>query len=115
MDERRQHQRIRAYRPVRLYKPASAQVVETLTKDLSVEGLRCLSATVVPVSTEFTVEVVCEPGEEPITARGRAVWFRNIPDSEQFDIGVTFLDLTPQTKRRLSVYLDRLSHHLSAL
>lgn len=115
MDERRKEARVRTFRPVRLYRPAGPEVVETLTKDLSLEGLRCLSATVVPVSSEFMVELVCERGEEPITARGRAAWFRSIPDSEQFDVGITFFDLSPQTKRRLSVYLDRLSHHLSSV
>ena len=108
--ERRACARIKAYRPVRLYKSASSpHLVETLTKDLCADGLRCVSSTVVPVATELQVEVTYAPGEEPFIARGRAVWFRALPDSEQFDVGVSFIDSQPGTKRRLSAYIDRLN------
>ena len=111
--ERRARARVKCYRPVRLYKNVtSPQVLETLTKDLGVEGLRCLSATVVPVTTELQVELTYAPGEAPFVARGRAIWFRALPQSEQFEIGVSFLDSSPHDKRRLSAYLDLLSQPL---
>ena len=107
--DRRIGPRVRAYRPVQLFKPGSFPLVESLTKDLSVGGLRCLSPILIPVSTELRVELVLSTGDEPIEVRGKAAWLQEIPQSEQFDIGIAFLDLSPQTKRRLSVYLDRLS------
>ena len=107
--ERRASVRVKVYRPVRLYRSAaSPQVVETLTKDLGAEGLRCVSPTVVPVATELQVELAYAPGQEPFVTRGKAVWFRSISESEQFDIGVSFIDPPAYNKRRLSVYLSSL-------
>lgn len=109
MSERRANPRIRIYHPVRLHRPGVPQTVETLTKDLSVGGLRCISATLFPVSTDIQVELVLMNGEEPLTARGQTRWFRMIANSDQFDIGISLLDLSPQNKRRLSAYLDNLA------
>ena len=114
-DERRAVPRFRAYLPVRIQKPGTPHVVETLTKDLGVGGVRCLSATLFPIATEVSVELVLSTGEEPFSVRGRAVWFRMIPHSEQFDLGIAFLDVPPQGKRRLSAYIDRLSSHTASI
>ena len=109
VEERRSTPRIRAYRPVRLYKPSSPHVTETLTKDLGIGGFRCISATLFPVSTELNLDLVLSSGDQPLTTRGKTVWFQSIPQSEQFDLGIAFLELSPQDKRRLSAYLDRLA------
>jgi len=106
-EERRRASRIRSHHPVRLHRSGTLQVIETLTKDLAPGGLRCVSPTVLPIASEVTVELPLSPGEEPITARARTVWFRAMPESEQFDLGIAFLDLPPQTARRLSAYMDR--------
>jgi hypothetical protein len=109
LNERRASSRVRAYRPVRLHLPRSPRVLETLTKDLSVGGVCCISPTAFPISTELNLEFVLSTGEGSITARGRTTWFRSLPHSEQFDLGITFLDMPETDKRRLSVYLGRLS------
>ena len=107
--ERRRAPRVRAYRPVRLCKPSLPPVFETLTKDLSLDGMRCLSPTWFPVSSDLNVELTLSDGEEPLSVTGRAVWFRMIPYSDQFEVGFSFQGVPPQTKRRLSGYLDRLA------
>ena len=109
VQERRSSQRFRAYLPVRLHQPGGPQVVETLTKDLGVGGFRCLNSTLCPISTELGVDLVLSTGNEQLSLRGKTVWFRTIPESEQFDFGIAFVDLSPETKRRLSAYLDYLS------
>ena len=109
VQERRRSQRVRAYLPVRLHQPGAPQVVETLTKDLSEGGFRCLNSTLCPISTELGVDLVLSTGNEQLSLRGKAVWFRTIPESEQFDFGIAFVELSPETKRRLSAYLDRLA------
>ena len=109
LSERRTAPRYRTYRPIRLQKPGIPQVVETITKDLSEGGLRCISQTVVPVSTELQIELLVTTGDEPFTAKGRTAWFRIVPSSDQFDVGIIFLEISPQNKRLLSICLDRLS------
>ena len=110
-EERRSTPRYHLYSPVRLQRPGTPQVIETLTKDLGVGGLRCISPSVFPVSTELNVEMMLSNGEGPIQARGRTAWFRMVPHSEQFDVGISFIDMPPQDKRRLSGYIERLSLH----
>ena len=113
--DRRTSSRLRAYRPVQLRQPGGGlPPVETLTKDVGTGGLKCLSAILIPVSTEMRVHLVLSTGDDPLEVRGKAAWLREVPESEQFEIGITFLDVSPQTKRRLSVYLERLSYNTTS-
>ena len=109
-EERRAASRVQLYLPVRVAKAGHAQPIETLTKDLGIGGLRCLSPTVLPVTTPVDVELVLSGGQDAVTIRGRTAWFRTIPESEQFEVGISFLEMSPQIKRRLSMYLDRFVH-----
>src|SRR3989338_4892729 len=106
-EERRASLRVSAYLPVRLHPNNQLKVVETLTKNVGAGGARCVSPTVFPVSAEVTVEVSLSQGQEPLVLRGRTAWFRLIPESEQYDLGIAFVDLPPKIKARLSTYIDR--------
>ena len=106
--ERRASPRVSAYLPVRLHPNHQLKVIETLTKNIGQGGTRCVSPTVFPVSAEMTLEFSLSQGQEPIVLRARTAWFRLIPESEQYDLGITFVDLPPKTKIRLSTYIDRL-------
>ena len=108
-EERRANPRVRAYRPVRLTQRADGRVVETLAKDLSLAGMRFLSTTLFPVSTELNLELILSNGESPMNLHAKTAWFNTIPQSEQFDIGVMFMDIPEQDKRRLSAYINRLA------
>ena len=107
--ERRGGPRIRAYRPVRLHVPRSPRILETLTKDLSVGGMCCLASTPFPVSTHLNLELVLSSGDGPVSIRGKTVWFRTIPYSDQFDLGISFSDIPDEDRQRLSAYLSRLA------
>ena len=115
MEERRHSQRIRAYLPVRMHGVTTPQVVETLTKDISLEGIQCLSTIPCPVTSEVSLELALSTSNEVLELRGRTAWFRMIPHSDQFDVGIAFCDLSSQNKRRLSVYIDHLTGHLAAV
>ena len=110
--ERRRSPRIRTYQPVRLQPIHSQRSMDTLTKDVSRHGLRCLSEQIFPVSTEVSVELTTADG--PLAARGKTAWFQIIPHSDQVEVGIAFTEISPETIRRLSVYLDRLSEKSSA-
>ena len=107
--ERRRAPRVSAYRPVRLRKPSASGICETLTKDLSVEGMRCLSPTWFPVATDVNVDLVLSDGSQPLNVMGRAVWFRMVPHSDQFEVGLSFQGMSEESKRRLSMYMQRLT------
>jgi hypothetical protein len=100
--------RLRAYRPLRFQVRGTPRAVETLTKDLGIGGLRCVSPEAPAVSTELSLEVVLARGREPLSARGRTAWFRDLPHSEQVELGISFVDLSPHEQKRLGDYLEEL-------
>ena len=101
--------RVRAYHPVRLSLVNAPGVVETLTKDLAVGGLRSLSPAALPAASAVRIELILSTEREPVRVRGRVAWFRTIPESDQFDVGIAFDDLSDADKRRLSAYVERAS------
>lgn len=113
--ERRCAGRVRAYQPVRLNRPGQPQVIESLTKDLSTNGLKCLTTTTLPIAAEVIVELGLGAGQEPISLRGQVVWFEERRESEQYDLGVHFVSISPADQRRLSTYIERPARQISAI
>lgn len=103
--EHRISSRVRAYHPVRMHQSGAPKVIETLTKNLSAGGICCVSPVLLPVSSRLSVDLVLSAGEGPCSINGRLVWFRVIPHSDQFEIGISFEDLSEQNTQRLSAYL----------
>ncbi len=95
--------------PVRLYPQGEAKVIETLTKDLSLGGFKCLSPTAKPVATPMAVELDLGPGAHALDLRAQIVWFEDVPQSDQFYLGLVFNELNDKTRQLLSRYLERLS------
>lgn len=106
--ERRQSIRYRAYLPLRFQAQGDAGAVQTLTKDLSVGGLRCMSPKPVPVAYETRVELMLATVQEPLTLRATVQWFRSMPYSDQYELGLSFHGVSSQSARRLSTYLGRI-------
>lgn len=114
-EERRQHARVPVYLPIQFRRRSGElQLVETLIKDLSLGGLRCVSPVVLPPGTEVYVELPLEAGHEPVGADGRIVWIQPLPKSELYHLGIAFHPIQAQIERRLSTYLERCSRHLAS-
>ena len=106
--ERRSAPRLRSYLPVRL-RPSGGQLIETLTKDLSLGGFRCVVPSPLPVGSQVALELALPRGRDVLEMRGRTAWFRLLQDGEQFDLGVSFAEIPDETKRRLSSYIEQLA------
>lgn len=111
--DRRRAPRVRVYHPVRVHRLTPTQLVETLTKDLSLGGIRCISTLPFPIGSELQLELMLFAGEEPLTVGGRTVWFQFVPSGEQYELGIAFDAMPPQDKRRLSIYFDNLARQLA--
>lgn len=103
--ERRQSPRLHAYLPVRVSRTGT-RVVETLTKDVSASGARFLAPEPSPVGTRVKIELTLASPHQVVTVQGRTAWFRVLPDSDQFDIGLKFEDLDKESRILLSRYLE---------
>ena len=108
--DRRERPRASCVLPVRLMPLGERTIIETLTKNVSTGGVKCISSIERPVGTRMSVELDLGDRREPVRARGLVSWFGMVPDSDQFFIGITFTELEPDDRRHLSGYLDKLLH-----
>jgi hypothetical protein len=85
-------------------------VAQTLTKDVGLGGLRCISQVLTPVGQEMEVELTLPASGEQVRFQGKTVWFRLLPESEQVELGIAFVGAPEEVTRRLAAYLERFSH-----
>ena len=107
--ERRRAPRVGCVLPVRLYVNHRPKVIETLTKDLSTSGLRCLSPVSKGAASPVSLEMTLGQGERPLSLQAKIVWFERIPDGNQFYLGLAFQNLSDENTRRMSRYIERLT------
>jgi len=108
-DEQRRHPRVLCVLPVRIIVRGRYQLLETLTKNISLGGLKCLTPAEKPVGTPVSIEIGLGMRQEPLFSQGRIMWMERVPYSEQFYIGVEFDQLSPRNSTLLSVYLEQIS------
>ena len=95
--------------PLQIYSDGGPKIIETLTKDLSASGLRCLSPTSKPLASRVSLEITLGKGARPFSLQARVVWFEAVPNSHQFYLGLAFDHLSEVNTRRLSRYIEKLS------
>lgn len=99
---------MRCHLPVRVYPEDRPRVIQTLTKDLSLGGLRCVTPT---KPAEVTVTVEIDLGRhQSIRLKAKPVWSQAIPGSEQFYLGLAFQHLPEIARQRLSRCIGDVSH-----
>ena len=107
--ERRRAPRVGCVLPVQLYVNHEPKVIETLTKDLSTAGLRCLSPVAKGAASPVSLEMTLSQGERPLNLQAKIVWFERIPHGNQFYLGLAFENISDHNTRRLSRYLEQIS------
>ena len=105
--ERRNAHRVSCWLPVRLTIANQSVAIETLTKNVGLGGLKCVSPIEHPVSSLVTVELSISNALERLRFRGRLAWFEIVPHSEQFFLGIAFTEYHSDSRRHLSAYLDK--------
>ena len=113
LQESRRTPRVRCYLPIRLYPQGEHRVIETLSKDLGLGGMSCLSPVHRPIATPLSVEIMLGQGQPPVNVHAQVIWFTEVPNSEQFQLGLAFDPLNELQSRQLSRCLDRFTSHLS--
>ncbi len=112
--ERRKQTRVRCYLPMRLYPQGEHRVIETLSKDLGLDGMSCLSPVHRPIFTPVSLELTLGQGQPPLTLHAKLIWFSEMPNSEQFQLGFAFEPLSESESRQVSRCIDKFASHLSA-
>ena len=66
----------------------------------------------VPVASNTRLELMLTTTQEPLTLRAVVRWFRSMPYSDQFELGLAFENLSEPSARRLSTYLGRIGGNI---
>ncbi len=102
--ERRQYPRIRA--PI-LWRPVGPLTSITPLIDISLGGLRVFSDESHKPGAPMEIEVFLHDGRT-VTGLVEVAWCRELPEGSQaaFDIGLRFVDLSPEGLAQLSTVLE---------
>lgn len=103
--ERRKNKRISSKRPLQ-YQHAN-RVYHTLTKDISIGGVKMLSSHFLPIACRMLFGLSLKEDQEPIQTMGEVAWTEKLPHSEQYNTGVAFKELNTQTMAALNSFLSQ--------
>lgn len=106
--ERRKHSRVNTYLPVRMRLEQNGRYVETLAKNVSVGGLRCVIEGQLGVDDPVTLELPLFKESLPIETPATVAWVQSAVPAVQCVVGLTFSALSPADRQALTHYLERL-------
>ena len=101
LQERRQAPRARTYLPVRIQPANNASVVETLTRDIGYHGMRCLTSTPIAAHTPVRIDLTLPLRRTVVSIQAQTQWLRELPHSDQFEVGIVFLADPPEEYRQV--------------
>ncbi len=112
--ERRQAARVPCMVPVQVFPEGATHTIETLTKDLSSDGLCVFSSIALPSACHVTIHAVLGTGQPPVTFCASTAWSKSAPSGNQFCIGLHIDHKNPRAQIRLSTYFAKLSRQTVA-
>lgn len=107
--ERRRHPRVNARLPLQ-YKDIQRPIEAysgTLSRDVSEGGIRFLSNEFLSVFTRLLLEVSIPSLSRPIKAISKVAWIQKVPRSNQYNVGVRFMDMTEEDKKQLASFVTK--------
>ena len=111
--ERRKFQRINTYLPIRLHLQESGRYLETLAKDVSLGGIRCVVEGCPAINEPMMIELPLYKEVIPLQVRAKVAWVRSVVPDRQCVAGVRFEELTSTERLALAEYLERLPMSLA--
>lgn len=109
VNERRKAARVNARVPLQfkdIQRPIETYT-GTITKDISGGGVRFLSNEFLSIFTRLLVEVSVPTFSRPIKAISKVAWIQKVPRSNQYEVGVQFLDMTEEDKKQLASFISK--------
>jgi len=77
------------------------------TMDISQGGVGLLSPKFIPVKTNMIMEIALNPRQEPVLCVGKVCWVQKSNYSDNYRVGMNFVDISDESKNRLAGYLDK--------
>lgn len=112
--ERRRFPRVTTHIPVKYRKLSDSESglrASTITRNLSVGGIRFRTPEFVSRACRLIMELDVPMFTKPIKTISKVAWIRKTPSGEQYEIGGQFLEISKKDKDLVSEYVDSLTHY----
>ncbi|MBU1084014.1 MAG: PilZ domain-containing protein [Candidatus Omnitrophica bacterium] len=109
MGEQRKHQRIEAHVPLRYgnVKDGSRNKGEgSITRDLSVGGVRFRTGSFIPMAKRLLVELDIPEREKPIKAIAKIAWIKKTVSGNDYETGNQFLEMSKEDRDYITDYIS---------
>jgi len=100
--EKRRDDRYSCYVPVMCKK--GTMFDQSQTTNISSGGAGFVTHRFIPVKTKMMVEISLTPDSEPIMAVGEVMWVQHVANSDNYRIGLKFIEISSPVKSRLEKY-----------
>lgn len=107
--ERRRFSRINARLPLQ-YKDIQRPIETysgTLTRDISEGGVRFISNEFLSIFTRLLLEISVPSFSRPIKVISKVAWIQKFPRTNQYNVGVQFMDVTEEDKKHLASFIAK--------
>ena len=101
-DKRVQGVRLRKYIDVVVEDRLSSMLFRGAIADISETGMRVIADQYLPKNTKYTFTMKSPPN---LVLRGEVRWIRDF-ERETYQVGVQFIDVTDEDRKRLANFLD---------
>ena len=80
-------------------------ISHAVTKDLSLNGMRMMSSTFLPVNRPLKINLSLPDTQKLVKLFGVTRWIKTIFEDERYDCGLEFTDVTPESSMALIKHL----------
>lgn len=112
IEEQRRFPRLACHTPLQyrdIFKP-HATYIGSLTQDLSAGGVKFQASEWLAVQHRLLVQLQLPGALEPIRTIAQVVWTRKHAHSDQYEIGVCFVEMTAYDRDLVAEFVDRGLH-----
>ena len=110
VDDKRKFKRAVADLPLQYknLRKVGEQSIGSLAKNISEGGVCFKSNEFISLACRMVVEISVPTVEKPIKAITKVAWIRRIPNTEQYELGNQFLDMTKEDKAHINNFIKQL-------
>jgi c-di-GMP-binding flagellar brake protein YcgR len=83
--------------------------VGSVARNISEGGVCFKSNEFISLACRMVVEIAIPTSEKPIKAITKVAWIRRIPNSEHYELGNQFLDMTKEDKLHINTFIKQLN------
>ena len=105
MEERRKYVRIPENSKISYKCVSKEHIDEQLTKDVSQGGIRFVVHDFIPKDSYLKMRLTLSRTSASFEAMVRVVWTRRIPYKDGYEVGVQFVDISPQAVQLIVNYI----------